>query len=250
MSFLGGPECSTGANPLSQFQKQTSADTSLQRDRLTSRQPNQLNGFRSQQGGPQDAAFQDFAQQGPQFGEPLPQDAFHFEQMRREAEHIQRSGDGTPMNGGAGGWAGEFAQQGPGPQEFAPQQRSRGAGFSPQDFANFRAQQGQGRTATPPFQQQNQSAFGGPQMYGGGMGMGMGGFGMQRPMFQSQFMGQQPGMQEQYAGKGKGKVQELSDTDWERQFEELTSQDREQVGKDYDAEAEAAMERELDQMDR
>lgn len=244
MSFLSGPECSTGANPLSQFQKQTSADTSLQRDRLTSRGPNQLNGFRSQQGVPQDAAFQDFAQQGPQFGEPLPQDAFHFEQMRREAEHIQRSGGATPMNGN---WAGEFAQQGPGPQ-FAPEefaaQRNSPAGFGPQDFANFRAQQGQPRTATPPFQQ-NQSAFSRPPMYSGGMG----GFGMQRPMFQSQFTGQQP-QQEQYMGKGKGKIQELSDTDWEKQFEELTTQDKDQVEKDYDAEAEAAMERELNQMDR
>jgi hypothetical protein len=79
MSFLGGPECSTGANPLAQFQKQTASDTSLQRDRLASRNP-QLNGFRSQQGLPEDAAFQDFAQQGPQFGgEQMPNNSFHME---------------------------------------------------------------------------------------------------------------------------------------------------------------------------
>ena len=50
-----------------------------------------------------------------------------------------------------------------------------------------------------------------------------------------------------YVGKGKGRVQELSDTDWEKQFEELTTQDQDEA---LDQEAENAMERELDQMDR
>ena len=77
-----------------------------------------------------------------------------------------------------------------------------------------------------------------------------GGFGMQRPMMggfggQSQFMNQP---QEQYAGKGKGRVQELSDTDWEKQFEELSTADKQD--EDLDREAEEAMERELNQMDR
>ena len=34
MSFLGGAECSTAANPLSQFTKHVQDDKSLQRDRL------------------------------------------------------------------------------------------------------------------------------------------------------------------------------------------------------------------------
>lgn len=37
MSFLGGPECSTAANPLAQFTKHTQDDKSLQRDRLIGR---------------------------------------------------------------------------------------------------------------------------------------------------------------------------------------------------------------------
>lgn len=37
MSFLGGAECSTGANPLSQFTKHVQDDKSLQRDRLVGR---------------------------------------------------------------------------------------------------------------------------------------------------------------------------------------------------------------------
>ena len=71
------------------------------------------------------------------------------------------------------------------------------------------------------------------------------GMGMQRPMFQSQFMNQPPQM---YEGKGKSRVQELSDTDWEKQFEQLTTED--QTEEQLDREAEEAMERELDQVDR
>ena len=179
MSFLGGPECSTGANPLAQFQKQTASDTSLQRDRLASRNP-QLNGFRSQQGLPEDAAFQDFAQQGPQFGgEQMPNNSFHMEQMRREAENLERSYGG---GSGGGAWAGEFAQQGPqghfSPEDAAQfaQARAGGGGFNPQEFAQFR--QGQmspsQRAGSPAFAQQQGPAFRSP-MYGGGMGMGMGG---------------------------------------------------------------------------
>jgi hypothetical protein len=37
MSFLGGPECSTSSNPLSQFTKHVQDDKSLQRDRLANR---------------------------------------------------------------------------------------------------------------------------------------------------------------------------------------------------------------------
>lgn len=57
MSFLGGAECSTAANPLSQFTKHVQDDKSLQRDRLVGRGPGGLQeGMRSQQlGGGSDA---------------------------------------------------------------------------------------------------------------------------------------------------------------------------------------------------
>lgn len=233
MSFLGGPECSTGSNPLAQFQKQTAADTSLQRDRLTSRQGPQLNGFRTQQARPDDAAFQEFAHAGPQMAEPLPSGAMHFEQLRRQQEQELLN-----LGGGGGGWAGEFAQQ-PAPPHFAPEEfaQPRSAGFAPQDFANFRAQQAQPRTATPPFQQQ--SAFQRP-MYGGG-------FGMQRPMmgFQSSMM-HQP-QEAMYEGKGKARVQELRDEDWEEQFQQLTTEDQQE--EELDREAQEAIERELNAAD-
>lgn len=39
MSFLGGAECSTASNPLSQFTKHVQDDHSLQRDRLVGQGP-------------------------------------------------------------------------------------------------------------------------------------------------------------------------------------------------------------------
>lgn len=48
MSFLGGAECSTAGNPLSQFAKHVQDDKSLQHDRLVGMAPNgALGGFRS-----------------------------------------------------------------------------------------------------------------------------------------------------------------------------------------------------------
>jgi len=241
MSFLGGPECSTSATPLAQFQKQTSADTSLQRDRLTQLGPQQLTGFRSQHGLPEDVAFQDFQHHGPQLGGDLPSDAFHIEQLRREQEHLNRtSGGGGPA---VNGWASEFAQQPFAPQPFA--QQNINAGFSPQDFAQFRQSQISPIQRNSPTPTYSQSAYQRPPMYGSNFGA----FGMQRPMFQSQFYGQQP-QQEQYQGKGKGRVQELTDTDWEKQFEELTTADNEAQLDQLDEQANRDIEEALNGVDR
>lgn len=48
MSFLGGAECSTAGNPLTQFTKHVQDDKSLQRDRLVGRAPGMQEGMRSQ----------------------------------------------------------------------------------------------------------------------------------------------------------------------------------------------------------
>lgn len=47
MSFLGGAECSTSSNPLSQFTKHVQDDKSLQRDRLAGPLAGPATGFRS-----------------------------------------------------------------------------------------------------------------------------------------------------------------------------------------------------------
>lgn len=52
MSFLGGAECSTAGNPLSQFTKHVQDDKSLQRDRLVGQGSGSLQeSFRSQANG-------------------------------------------------------------------------------------------------------------------------------------------------------------------------------------------------------
>lgn len=52
MSILGGAECSTGSNPLSQFTKHVQDDKSLQRDRLVGQGPSGLQpGFRIERDG-------------------------------------------------------------------------------------------------------------------------------------------------------------------------------------------------------
>lgn len=173
-------------------------------------------------------------------GEMLPNDAFHMDQLRREAEHLERVGGGGGGGSGAN-WAGEFAQKGP---QFAPEgfAQQRSGGFNPQDFAQFRQSQmtPTGRTASP--NNSYQSAYRTP-MYGSSM---YGGF--QRPMMYQNSMYQQP--QQQYVGKGKGRVQELSDTDWEKQFEELSTADKDASLDQLDQEANEAIERELNQVDR
>jgi hypothetical protein len=47
MSFLGGAECSTAGNPLTQFTKHVQDDKSLQRDRLVGRAPGMQESLRS-----------------------------------------------------------------------------------------------------------------------------------------------------------------------------------------------------------
>jgi len=70
MSFLGGAECSTGANPLSQFTKHVQDDKSLQRDRLVGRGPGGMQeGMRSQQmGGPSDGVSREQEYESEQMG--------------------------------------------------------------------------------------------------------------------------------------------------------------------------------------
>jgi peroxin-5 len=83
--------------------------------------------------------------------------------------------------------------------------------------------------------------------------MGMYRAGMQPPMmYQQSSMGYQQPQQlpHQYEGKGKGRVQELSDTEWEKQFEELSTADTDAGLDQLDREANEAMERELNQADR
>ncbi|KAF4631845.1 hypothetical protein G7Y89_g6285 [Cudoniella acicularis] len=243
MSFLGGAECSTAGNPLSQFTKHVQDDKSLQRDRLVGRGPGpSMQGMRSTNGmnmsGSQDNMMNEFMQKNGQLPE-----AFAMQHDLHQNPHM-RTGSASP---GLGGWAQEFT---PGVEDQARMeaafQAPRGTAFSAADFARFQ-QIGQSstRTANPMAQNMGNgySIYQGPQtgmgmgMMGmGGMGMGMGMGMMNRPHFQAQ-----PGLQQQ--DKGKGKMIELDDEHWEEQFKQIDLQGQEQ-------DEALAGEAELDQMDR
>ncbi|KAI9825262.1 MAG: Peroxisomal membrane signal receptor PTS1 [Thelocarpon impressellum] len=256
MSFLGGAECSTAGNPLSQFTKHVQDDKSLQRDRLVGRGPGGAEGFRS--GGKvgwQDHSMDTFLQDPGQLAQS---DAspFAMEQMRRELEKFQAHAGPPRAHTGSPGWAAEFGPQ-LGDQarmEAAFKAQGHGsAGFSPADFARYQqiGRAGSERTASPMLQ--NGSTVSGLQRpmgmgYGSSMGMGMGGMGMgmggvgRMGQFGSSFQ-QRPAQE----GKGKARLVELDEHNWEEQFAQL---DAEGQSKDLDAEARAAMEQELDDMDR
>lgn len=79
MSFLGGAECSTAGNPLSQFTKHVQDDNSLQRDRLVKQGSGGLQeSFRSRANGSgQDAVSCLVAPVHRLFRRELPQGLFH-----------------------------------------------------------------------------------------------------------------------------------------------------------------------------
>ncbi|KAF2132957.1 TPR-like protein [Dothidotthia symphoricarpi CBS 119687] len=239
MSFLGGAECSTAANPLSQFTKHVQDDKSLQRDRLVGRGPGGLQeGMRSQQmGGGSDGMMNEFMQQNAQLPQGHgPASPFAMEHMRRELERVQHSG--SPA------WAAEFD---PGMQasNMGPSMQERPAGFSPADFAKFQQANSSARTASPMNASQPSMMGYQPPMYGMGMGMNGMGMGMMPQPYAPQNF-QQP-MQD--SGKGKGRMVELDDQDWEAHFASLEQTDKQDLDA-LDEEANKHIEAELNEMDR
>ncbi|KAJ5355026.1 Peroxisomal targeting signal receptor [Penicillium cataractarum] len=248
MSFLGGAECSTAGNPLTQFTKHVQDDKSLQRDRLVGRGPGMQEGMRSRgMMGGQDQMMDDFMQQpGQQLNGPSPQ-PFAMEHMRRELENFQTA----PPRTGSPGWAAEFDPGEQARMEAAfpgAAQMNNSSGFTPAEFARFQQQSRMGMpqtqsptTATPPLM----AGYQRPMGMGGYMG-GMGGMGMMRPMGMQSPMMQQP-MEGQTQDKGKGRMVELDDENWEAQFAEMETAG---IETQTDEEANAAMEAELNELDR
>lgn len=88
MSFLGGAECSTAGNPLSQFTKHVQDDKSLQRDRLVGRGPGGMGeSMRSQPMGP---GPQDAVRLPP----PLPVARYDDGKTRREKNETKENKSG------------------------------------------------------------------------------------------------------------------------------------------------------------
>ncbi|KAI0022577.1 tetratricopeptide [Xylariomycetidae sp. FL0641] len=248
MSFLGGPECSTAGNPLSQFAKHTQEDNSLQRDRIRNGGPQGgMAGFRSAaQHGPQDEMMNGFLQQGGQLPN-MPVEGMNQLRLDHPAHGVHlRANSASPA------WANEF-QQTPQPAMESAFKVPQASHFSPDDFAKFQQMQNQASSsraspmpsAMPSYQR---PTMGVGTMNNMGMGMGMG-MGMAGGMYGSQ-MGQFYNRPDGQAAagqmdKGKGKVVELNDQQWEEQFKQLELQDQE-VKADDEA---AAMEPELNKLD-
>lgn len=172
---------------------------------------------------------------------PLPQGPaapFAMEQMRRELEQASRRSE-SPQ------WAQEFEPGLPDQGMETVFSRPTNGGFSPADFAKFQQQRNQSaRAATAsPLSGQVQSPMSGYRPMG--MGYGGMGYGMQRT-FSPAFTQQQQPMSAETMDKGKGRMVELDDNDWEAQFASLDTKDQDAL----DLEANAAIEAELSQMDR
>lgn len=117
------------------------------------------------------------------------------------------------------------------------------AGFTPAEFQRFQQMERNGsvRARSPVSQTQlGTNSYNRPMGIGYGMNMGIMGS-QYRPMSM-----QRAPSEQQTTGKGKGRMVELDEKDWEQQFAEMD----EATQRDLDAEANEAIERELNDMDR
>ncbi|KAI1176672.1 tetratricopeptide [Nemania sp. FL0916] len=247
MSFLGGgPECSTAGNPLSQFAKHTQEDNSLQRDRIRNGGPQgAMGGFRSPaQHQPQgEQMMNGFLQQSGRLPD-MPLEAMG--QLRPGPEPSHSHGVHLRANSTSPSWANEF-QHNPQTAMEAAFKVPQGTQFTPDDFAKFQQmvnQAGSSRSSPMPsamaYQQRPMMGMGMMNTMGMGMGMGMGyGVGYNHPAGFST----EPSVVE---GKGKGKVVDLDDQQWEEQFKQLELQDQQTQEEDEAA----ALEPELEQLDK
>ena len=185
--------------------------------------------------------MQSFLQQNGQ----LPQEPFQpftMEQMRRDLDGYRT----TSPRIHSPGWASEFDPGEQARMEAAFQAPKTGgfvpAGFSPAEFQRFQQVERStaARVASPTSQTPlGMNGYQRPMGMGYGMNMGMSAF--QRPIG----VQRQPS-DVQVNGKGKGRMTELDDKNWEQQFAEMDAATQ----RELDAEANAAIEREMNDMDR
>lgn len=175
-----------------------------------------------------------------------PLQPFAMEEMRRKLETYQ-PGSQRP---GSTGWAAEFDPSEQARMEAAFHASKQGtfapSGFVPQEFQRFQQMERNGtqRTASPVSSTHStMNGYQRPMGMGYGMNMGMGGMGM---MGSYTPMSMQRPSDPMTETKGKGRMVELDERNWEEQFAEIDAAGQQ----DLDAEANAAMERELNDMDR
>ncbi|KAF3924817.1 hypothetical protein ABW21_db0202484 [Orbilia brochopaga] len=244
MSFLGGAECSTGRNPLAQFTKHVSDDKSLQRDRMVGGVPGGQGlqqGMRSQgivQGPTGDQQMEQFLMQDPAAQQAT--GPFQFDQMRGELNHI-----GAPP--GQINWAAEFATMPPGEDRAQLEAafhaaQAKGEPFNPAEFAAFQHVQQQPDLASPMAAPTVSGPGYYPQRF---QGYGMGGIFSGGFVRQSAQIPTHTAPETTTTVKGKEKVVELTDEDWQTQFKRIEEQQHEPTV-DEDAQANRAIEEELE----
>ena len=186
--------------------------------------------------------MQSFLQQGARLPHDLAQ-PFAMEQMRRDLDGYRT----TVPRIHSPDWASEFDPGEQARMEAAFQVPKSGgfvpAGFTPAEFQRFQQieRNGSARVGSPtshtPFQANRFD-----RQLGRDYTMNLGMMGSPyRPMSL-----QRRPSEQQTTAKGKGRMVELDETGWEQQFAEMDAATQ----RDLDAEANAAMERELNDMDR
>ncbi|KAH8675779.1 hypothetical protein BX600DRAFT_432332 [Xylariales sp. PMI_506] len=218
MSFMGGAECSTAGNPLSQFAKHTQGDNSLQRDRLVNGGPQgSAAGFRSAAGhGPQDEMLNGFLQQNGRLPD-MPLESMNQIRLDHPAQGVHLRANSSSPN-----WAAEF-QHNPQAAMESAFKVPPGTQFGPEDYAKFQQMQ----------QASSVSHRSSPMPQSMGYQMPMMGAGMMNNMSMNYGMGgmyggqmYQPSQPQQMDAKGKGKLVELDDNKWEEQFAQIALEDQ------------------------
>ena len=190
--------------------------------------------------------LQAFLQQNAQFPQEAPQ-PFAMEQMRRDLDGYKTS---SPPQKGSPAWTVEFNPAEQSRMEAAFQSPKAGelvhAGFSPAEFQQFQQMERNGsQVSGSPMSQTPIGVNGFLRPMGMGYGMNLGMMGSQyRPMS----MQSQPikSVRAKVKNNGKGRMVELDGKDWEKQFAEMDSAEQATL----DAEADAAIEADLNDMDR
>ncbi|CAK9441114.1 uncharacterized protein LODBEIA_P49830 [Lodderomyces beijingensis] len=227
MSFVGGgSECAVGSNAVSQLNKHTQQDRSLQQ------QTAQQGGIIQNQGFKRDNLINardrhnldQFMNSGPQQA-----DAFHFQQMRHELSGMQhRPGPQQPqMN-----WSQDFTQQAASPVA------SNANPINSQWASEFRSASPQVQQAQQPVQGSNIQTNGGYNQYRPMMAMGMGtgmGMGSYRPMMSMSH--QQPQAQAQAQQQEQSASQQV---DWDDQFKKIEELSTSELNKEQEEAAAVA----------
>ena len=186
--------------------------------------------------------IQNFLQHNGQLSQDLPQ-PFAMEQMRRDLDGYRT----TAPRIHSPGWASEFDPGEQARMEAAFQAPKSGGfvplGFTPAEFQRFQQMERNGSAKVGSTTSQTYlglNSFNRPMEMGYGMNLGM-----MSSQYSPMSLQRRPSEQ-QITGKGKGRMVELDEKDWEQQFAAMDAA----VQRDFDAEANAAIERDLNDMDR